>query len=476
MTSGKETDMKKDALSGALRRALNRRPAVIVQVLLFAVSCAAFYYLAMHARYAMIDEFAAYGVERMTRITATVYGMIFAMSLAVQLRMARRLPLAAQVLAAVITGAVLLGKISLLDYLSDDYQIFLSDWIYSYSHMGIKEGLGTYIGSDYTPPYLYFMLLVSRVGSFPWQYLVKAISIAFEVLMAWALASLAGFCLKGDGAKLAVFHMSLLLPTVVFNGAYWGQCDVIYTSLCLTALYMGLTKRSARCMIFYGVALSFKLQMAFFLPALLPLWLRKDIKLRHLPLIPATYMAMMIPAFWGGKSLHHVLTVYLVQAGGYSFITMNGPSLWQLLPEGNGSMFYDMLGGMALLMGMGVLVAACALICARREPPTHKSSLLFALLILGGVPLFLPKMHERYTFGADVLSLTVAVQNPKYAPLPLLYGFASYVCYTAALNGDTLMPLKWATMFQMAAVALTAAALISSLRPDPAAQVMEVKA
>ena len=43
--------------------------------------------------------------------------------------------------------------------------------------------------------------------------------------------------------------------------------------------------------------------------------------------------------------------------------------------------------------------------------------------------------------------------------LPLLFGLASYICYTAGLPGDAIFDLKWATVFQGAAVALTAAAL-----------------
>ena len=514
--------MKKDALSEALRKGLNRRAGWPVQAALWLVSCIVFWFFAVNARYAMIDEFSAYGAEQPTCFTAAVYTAIFALSFAVQVRMSRRMPLYAQVLAALVTGAVLLAKISLLDYVSDDYSIFLSDWIFDYSQMGFKQALGTYIGSDYTPPYLYILALISRVNGYPWQYLVKAVSIAFDILLAYAVAMLAGLRLRGDGARLAVFHIASILPTVVFNGAYWAQCDVIYTSLCLMALYFALTQRSARCMIFLGMALSFKLQTVFFFPALLPLWLRRDIKLRHLPLIPAAYMAMMIPALWAGKSLHHVLTVYLVQAGGYNFMTVNAPSIWQFLPELDKSMLFNMFGGLAMAMGMAFLFGACALVCLRRENLSRQSALLFALLILGGVPLFLPKMHERYTFGADVLALAVcficmpAWPNPAangftasaapasvaggsrpgipagptgpvisaapVAPvaLPLLYGLASYICYTGGLPGDAVMELKWASVFQMLAVALTAMLLWRSLRggcADEAAQTpAEVKA
>ena len=473
--------MKRDALSETLRKALGKRAAWPLLLALWIAACAVFYSFALSARYAMIDEFAAYGVQRMTQFTARVYLAIFALSLAVQLRMARKLPLGTLALAAVITGAVLLAKISLLDYVSDDYDIFLSDWIYDYSQMGLKQALGTYIGSDYTPPYLYFLAVISRIQGFPWQYLVKAVSIAFEVLMAWAIAMLAGLRVKGDGARLAIFHIASVLPTVVFNGAYWGQCDVIYTSLCLCALYFGLTKRSARCMIFFGIALSFKLQTVFFLPALLPMWLRKDIKLRHLPLLPAAYMAMMIPALWAGKSLHHVLTVYLAQAGAYNYMTVNGPTLWQLLPDMDGHALFSMFSGMAMAMGMAFLFGACALLCMRRRAITFDAALLFALLILGGVPFFLPKMHERYTFGADVLALAVACHasargkdTPKRAALPLLFGFASYLCYTAGLPGEKLLDLKWAALAQMTAVVLTAALLLKAL--EDGENVMEVKA
>ena len=119
-------------------------------------------------------------------------------------------------------GAILLAKVSLFDHVSDDYDIFLSGWIYSYSQMGIKEGLGSYIGSDYTPPYLYLLLLISRVKNYPWQYLVKIVSLAFEALMALRRRQAGGAEGSGTRGASSFFCLALMLPTVVFNGAYWG--------------------------------------------------------------------------------------------------------------------------------------------------------------------------------------------------------------------------------------------------------------
>ena len=251
-----------------------------------------------------------------------------------------------------------------------------------------------------------------------------------------------------------------------------------FDSASKTALYMALQKKSARSMILFGMALSFKLQTVFFLPALLTLWLRKDIKLRHLALIPAAYMAMMIPAFWGGKSLHHALTVYTAQASTYNFMTVNGPSLYNFLPASmDKGTLYTMFSGMAMALGMAMLAIVCLMVCLHREHITREGTLLTCLLVLGGVPFFLPKMHERYTFGADVLALAIAAYNPKRVWLPLLFGLSSYICYTAGLPGDAIFDLKWATVFQGAAVALTAAALYRSLNEEKAeAALAEVKA
>ena len=470
--------MKKDFVSDALRKGLNKEMPKAARVLLWVLSAAVFFVFARYARYAMIDEFSGYRTAELQILTAVVYTAIFTVSFGIQIVTGKKLPAYVHILLALLTGLVLLGKISLLDYVSDDYDIFLSNWIYDYSLMDFKKGLGRYIQSDYSPPYLYLLLIISRVPDFPWQYLVKALSIAFEVLMAYAVMKLCSLKVRGKGAQLAVYHIASLLPTVVFDGAYWGQCDVVYTSLCLMALYMGLTRRSARSMIFFGVALSFKFQTVFFLPVLLPLWLRRDIKLRHLVLIPAAYMVMMVPALWGGKSMHHVLTVYLQQAGQYNFITMNGPNFYQLLPDLDSAMLYNMFGSMAMLLGGAAVMGMCAVVSVRHEHLTEESTLLSCLMTIGGVVLLLPKMHERYMFGADILSLVVAVYRPtlRRMALPLLYGLSSYIAYTGGLPGEKLMDLQWSGLLLIIAVALTAAELWQSLNDKQHAALAEVKA
>ena len=468
--------MRNDFVSEALRRGLEKKPAAWVRALLGVLATAVFYVFALNARYATLDEYGSFNFDELLTMTGVMFTIVYAAMIAVQMKRSRTLPMYMQLLLCVITGCVLLGKISLLDYVSDDYTIFLNNWIEEYTALNLKQGLGTYIGSDYTPPYLYLMYAISRFKEYPWMYMVKFISLMTDVLLSYVVMKVASLKTKSESVQLLIFHITAILPTVVFNGAYWGQCDGIYTSFCILALYLALAKKPCRSMLCFGVALSFKLQTAFFLPGLLPLWLRRDVKLKHLLLIPVMYMTMMIPALWGGKSLHHVLTVYIQQMGNYKFMTMNGPSIYQFLPAEtvNGGPIYQMFNKMALMLGLAALMVSCIPVCVYRKHLTAESSLLFSVLVLGAVPLFLPNMHERYTFGADVLSLALCLWAPRRVVLPLLFGLASYICYTEGLPGTPIMSLKWASVFMLAGVALTACELVHTLRRDNEA--MEVKA
>jgi len=144
---------------------------------------------------------------------------------------------------------------------------------------------------------------------------------------------------------------------------------------------------------------------------------------------------------------------------------MNAPNWYQFLPDLGSELLYTMFGPMAMVLGFACVMGMCALVCVYRDRLTVDSTVLVCLLMLSGIPFFLPKMHERYTFGADVLSLVAAAYLPRRRVLlPLCFGFASYVAYTAGLPGDRIMDLRWAAMFQTVGVALTAAELWRSLQ------------
>ncbi len=437
-------------------------------VFLAVLSTGIFFCIARIQRYAMIDDLTSFRQAEFILISAISFTCVFAVTVLLQIRELKRLSVFNVILALLMTGMIILGKISLLDYQSNDYEIFLSGWIYEYTQLPLWNAIGTYIGSDYSPPYLYFLALISRLTVFPWLYLIKAISVAFDALLACAIMKIVGLRRESPVFRIGTYLVTLLLPTVVFNGAYWGQCDIIYTSICMMALYLALRQKSIGSFLLFGVALSFKLQTVFFLPALLPLWLHRDIKLRWVFLLPAGYMVMMIPALLAGKSLHHVLTVFLQQAGQYNFITVNGPSIYELFlqpKQPDAGVFYEMFSQMALLLTFGAVFGISLLLCLNCRRLNTESILLSALLFLSVVPLLLPKMHERYSFGADVMALAVCMWNPKRRfALPILFGMSSYFLYTAGMAGNEVLPPQLAVLFYVAGISMTLIELVTVLK------------
>ena len=154
--------MKNELVSEALRGALEKKPAPWGRALLAVLATAVFYVFAVNARYATLDDYGSFNYDELLTMTGVMFTAVYAAMIAVQMKRSRTLPMYMQLLLCVVTGCVLLGKISLLDYVSDDYTIFLNNWISEYTTLGLRQGLGTYIGSDYTPPYLYLMYAISR--------------------------------------------------------------------------------------------------------------------------------------------------------------------------------------------------------------------------------------------------------------------------------------------------------------------------
>lgn len=62
-----------------------------------------------------------------------------------------------------------------------------------------------------------------------------------------------------------------------------------------------------------------------------------------------------------------------------------------------------------------------------------------ALLSLLASPFFLPKMHERYMFSAEVMSIVLALYSPKYWWVALVINGCSFLGYFPFLFGTTVI-------------------------------------
>lgn len=343
------------------------------------------------------------------------------------------------VAAALLTAAAFSLRYLCLSHETLDYTTFLAGWVQFFRDHGGFSALSQSVG-NYNVPYLYFLAAFSY-SPVSDLYLIKLLSVFFDIVLAWASMRIVGRFTKSAWRRVIVFFAVLLWPTVVLNGAYWGQCDSIYAAFAVLSIYLALDKKPARAMICIAVSFAFKLQAVFIMPLFAVLLFSRRVRLWHFLLFPATYLALVLPAVLAGRPLWDTVTLYFSQMGSVgSGLNYNSPSVFA---------FFGGISNTDLASKIGVAAAAAFTLGVliwfyrSRNKLSDYTILAAALLFAVAVPFLLPHMHDRYFFIADVLSLVFAVSAPEYFVMPLLCEFASLLGYHAYLKARYLLPMRF---------------------------------
>ena len=404
----------------------------------------------------------------------------------------------------VVTGAVVVGvvvaaaavRFLFIDQVSGDYSAFVSPW---YDYLDANGGFAA-VGADisnYNPPYLYMLaaatyLPLSKIVA------IKLISMIFDVLLAAFAALIVRQRFSRPVLPLLCFAVVLFAPTVVVNSAAWGQCDSIYAAFCLGSLYFLLRNKPWWAAILFGVALSFKLQAIFFLPVLFIVAVVNRQRLLALLAVPAAFAVMLLPAILAGRDLSSLLMIYpnqvitggtatggagfsgpgggsfagqparggagvpsgLAAGGGRGFgqsrgagttLTQNAPTFYQWLGSGAGTIWkYLGLAASALVVAVVALTA-----WLRRRRLTTAEIVVLATTVVLAVPFFLPEMHERYFYLADVLTIVMAFYVRRYWPVAVVVSACSLLSYAPFLWHDTIVSLPLVAFAEFLAVIVT---------------------
>jgi len=399
-----------------------------------------------------------------TALSVVGFLLLLLAALAIVLLHSEGCPAATTLFLILPIAAALYLRLLCLDHQTHDYQTFLAQWVAYFRENGGFSAIQNPIG-DYNVPYLYFLAAISYL-QIPDLYLIKLLSVLFDVLLAWVGLRLSrNFCPKGSPLPLVCFAALLFLPTAVLNGAYWAQCDSLYVSLILLAFSSVLEKHPKTSVICLSIAFSFKLQTVFLIPLWCVFWYTKRIRFRHLLLFPVGYLATILPALALGKPLADILNIYLGQASEYSgYLTMNAPSVFAFLPYG-----FQPETGLASKLGIAaaflLVLILLGLLFQKRKQINPQLLLTAAAVLAIGVPLLLPSMHERYFFPADVITLIWACSNRRRIPIAALVEASSLSCYSTYLNLRYTLPIYVGGHFYVMAfeAALMLAALVWSL-------------
>lgn len=343
-------------------------------------------------------------------------------------------------------------RFSLFPTLSGDYYGFLEPWMKEIKALGPWKSLGKEI-SNYTSPYMYLMCLVSGFDNILVS--LKMISVIFDYIASVAMFMII-FELTGNIRK-SLLGMSILLlcPTVVLDSAYWCQCDVIYCTFLLFALYFFLKDNSRMCFIMVGISFSFKLQAIFILPFLIIMWLiKKTVKIQHILYLPVVYFIMHIPAWIAGRPLADILTIYFSQADTYPWGTLEYPNVYAIFDEtiytAHNTDAVCSAGTFFTIIILGVI--AYYIYSKWTEAGVSKVNTDFcitlALFTTGIIVYFLPHMHDRYGFLFDLLAIVYALLRPKKLPLLGAVFMVTTITYMRYLTGIYIVELKYTALIQ----------------------------
>ena len=364
------------------------------------------------------------------------------------------------VISFVLLVAAFVVRFFFLDHETLDYQWFLGPWVQHFRDNGGFLGLAIPVG-NYNVPYLYFLALFSYFP-IPDLYLIKLLSIFFDVVLAYYVMLIVGLSTKSADRQRFAFFTVLFLPTVMLNGAYWGQCDSIFAAFSVMGLYYALKERPILSMAMAALALAFKLQAVFLFPIYLLFLYGRNIRIRHLPVFPATYFLAILPAVLFGRPLLDTLLIYVNTASPTGRgLNYNSPSIFAFVRWTNHDPFLARLGIIAAVVL--VLLIFFLVIYKRRRNMSPADFLVIALLFAMGVPYLLPQMHDRYFFLADVVAVALAFSRLRYLPAILLTQFASLLGYHAYLEGRFLFPMYYGAI----ALALLFIVLLADLIRQP---------
>jgi Gpi18-like mannosyltransferase len=292
----------------------------------------------------------------------------------------------------------------LFDFASRDYIGFFSHWYDYIIENGGYRALGHKF-SNYNPPYLY--MIVCMIYLFPWLSKIvamKVISVTFDLVLGFFFYKLIAIRHEKSLAAFYGLMAFLFAPTVFLNSALWGQADSIYTAGLVASLYWICKNKQWHAMAAFAFSFSIKAQAIFFAPFLAVLLVKRVIQRRTLIMIPAIYLLALIPAWLAGRSFTEMLMIYARQSSTYQELSKHAPTLYTWFPDSSYEYLYP--AGLVLAISVVFLLIVGA-VKSSKQIGIHWF-IQFAFISVLTTIFFLPKMHERYFYPADVLSIVYA--------------------------------------------------------------------
>ena len=337
----------------------------------------------------------------------------------------------------VISGLALAARYTCVSYTSGDYINFLKPWFETIKQNDGIKSLGKAFG-DYNIPYIIIMIIIYYlpIGQLT---LLKTVSFGFDFLLAGAVAYLV-YSMAGKNKKLyALISYALVLFSIpiFLNSAVWCQCDSIYSFFVLVSIIFLTKDKPIPAFILFGVAFAFKMQAIFVLPVfVLYYFINKKCSILHFLMIPAVNVVLCIPAFIAGRSFSSVLSIYFNQVSEYKRMTLNFPNLYSLILKD-----YTAFANVAVVLAVVVMGIGALFVLKLKNKMKPLFILELSIWYIWACVLFLPAMHDRYSYMLCAFTFVLMFVDIKRAWIPAVCNFvglcsSTYFLFNYKIVGD----------------------------------------
>ena len=328
-------------------------------------------------------------------------------------------------------------------------------WAEELKTMSLSEALRTPVG-NYSSLYQLMLYVLAKIPVFSVATRIKAVSCVFDYLIAGLFYVIARKEFRTKLSASLAASLVLLSPVVFMNSAAWGQCDSIFTFFALFSIYLLWKEKRLSSFLLLGVAFMWKFQTLFFVPIYLMMYLRdKKWSLLWFLAVPAVMFLMYLPNLIAGRPLSMLFGVYSDQAGILpNSMYVNYSNIYALFTADQEAVKLGSFASIgAIFFAIGAVAVLMVLIFRKKRPDTFDDFLFASLLLYMTVVMFLPRMHDRYGYGAEVLALLLVLRNRKaIVPTVLLY-VTTLFHYGLCLFQYAAMPLYVVTLLHLASYA-----------------------
>lgn len=315
------------------------------------------------------------------------------------------------------------------NFISHDMEIFLIPWFKTFDGQGGFDRLGNQVG-NYNILYQTIIVIFSYLD-IDCVYLYKGLSVIFDYLLAFSgayiVCKLVGRDYKKDSLFMFIYSVILFTPTVFLNSAFWGQCDSIYVTFVIWVIYLLYVGKNKRAFIMLGFGFAFKLQTVFILPFIAILYIvNRRFSILDGIFSVASFWLSGIAGYVCGRDLLDAFRIYINQTGEYRLMHMNTPSFWCMFGQD-----YDDLSEVAIILTIAILAMGLFLILYKKiDLDNNEKYISLAIWTVWTMLLFLPAMHERYTYMLDILLIMIVFINKRY----ILFAFVEIMLSVIAYN------------------------------------------